>query len=375
MSDYWRESFMIKNGIIGGGPAEYNKVKSCYTIIMERIKERGRISDRKIKELMGEEINISEFKKNFCNKQNVISKINAKSFNVETINDLLDAVDAFNESARNDEDYRTIINVFIPFISALSNKTYEKEFEKPLKAYMEDIQNEFKEFSPSCRDVYYKIAYYIYNGNCDMVDEKIIDLVESLRLCYIKNHTQYRAIPITKQDIIDFFGYCKSKVAQYEKEIRELIGGDETYIKKAKGLLIDYDEIGTDDEYTDNEGGEFEDIDEEDENDEGEEFEGGVLKDWKRQKNGKYKNIKTGKIRSAKQMKVMRNIKNIKKNKKTKKTNKKTNSKGLIPGWRKTNKGYYKIDGKRKKDGSIRYFTQKQYNHIVQVKKNGGVKK
>ena len=35
--------------------------------------------------------------------------------------------------------------------------------------------NDFKEFSPSCRDVYYKIAYYIYNGNCDIVDEKIIE--------------------------------------------------------------------------------------------------------------------------------------------------------------------------------------------------------
>ena len=99
MSDYWRESFMIKNGIIGGGPAEYNKVKICYNIIMERIKERGRISDKRIKELMGEEITVSEFKKNFCNKHNIISRINAKSFNTEAIKDLLDAVDAFNVSA------------------------------------------------------------------------------------------------------------------------------------------------------------------------------------------------------------------------------------------------------------------------------------
>ena len=65
MSDYWRESFMIKNGIIGGGPVECNKIISCYNIIMDRIKERGRISDKRIKELMGEEITVSEFKKKF----------------------------------------------------------------------------------------------------------------------------------------------------------------------------------------------------------------------------------------------------------------------------------------------------------------------
>lgn len=350
---------MIKNGIIGGGPVEYNKIISCYNIIMDRIKERGRISDSRIKALMGEEINVSEFKRNFCNKQNVIRRINAKSFNTEKIKDLLDAVDTFNKSARNDEDYRTIINVFIPYISVLSNKTYEKEFEKPMDDYMKEIKNDFKEFSPSCRDVYYKIAYYIYNGidNESIKDDEILDLIESLRFCYIKNHTQYRAIPITNQDITDFFKYCKSKVEQYEKEIRELIGEDETYIKKkgGSGLLMNYDEIGTDDEYTDNEGGEFEDIEEGD-IDEGEDIEGGKINKKKKKTNKKTKKTK-------------------KTNKKTKKTNKKTNSKGLIPGWRKTKKGYYKIDGKRKKDGSIRYFTQKQYEHIVQVKKNGGVNK
>ena len=43
---------------------------------------------------------------------------------------MFNAVDAFNTSARTDEDYRTIINEFIPFISVLSNKTYDKEFNK-----------------------------------------------------------------------------------------------------------------------------------------------------------------------------------------------------------------------------------------------------